>query len=531
MFTALLKTRMAAMMSMWFRGSKSKKQRSVAFKVLIGIFAVYVVGCMFLMFGMMFSSILPLAEAGLGWLYFAMAGIMAFALCFIGSVFTAQQQLFASRDNELLLSMPIPPAYILGSRMVMLLALNLLFEALVMLPAGVIWCMSYRPDVGGVILFLLGCLLLPLLAMTFSCVLGWLLTLLMNRIRNKSLITTVFSLAFLGAYFYVFGNINQYMNLLMTNGESIGAALQRAVYPAWAFGTAIANESWSSVLGFAACCVLPFMLVYWILSSSFIHLTTMNRGAAKIRYRQKELKTSSAPAALLKKELIHFGSNGMYIMNAALGSFFTLAAAVLLIFYRDLPQQVVSTMPELEPYLGAAATVMICFLASTNIISAPSISLEGKNLWISKAVPVSAATVLFSKVNCHLVIALPPAVLASLSVIFVLHPSPVGIAAALFLPVTFTVFCALLGVVVNLHFPKFDYINDVAAVKQGISSIICMFGSMGAIFLPAMLYFLVLQPMLNADLFLLLVALVLAAVCFGMSRWIRGNGSRRFEAL
>jgi hypothetical protein len=44
-------------------------------------------------------------------------------------------------------------------------------------------------------------LALPFLAMALSGLVAWLLSLLTARVRNKSLMTTVFSLVFLGAYF------------------------------------------------------------------------------------------------------------------------------------------------------------------------------------------------------------------------------------------------------------------------------------------------------------------------------------------
>ncbi|MGI6260815.1 MAG: hypothetical protein ACOYJR_03125 [Acutalibacteraceae bacterium] len=531
MFGALLKIRMASLADLWVHGSRNRKKGSPLFRVLIGIFAGYVIGCMLLMFSMLFYSLLPLAEAGLGWLYFAFAGMMAFALCLIGSVFTAQQQLFASHDNDLLFSMPIPPAYILASRMAVLLVMNLLFELLVMLPAGVVWLTHQPANISGVICFAVSCLLLPLLNTAAASILGWLFTLLMNRVRNKSVITVACSLAFLGIYFYCFANLKGSLDFLLSNGATIAAAVQRALFPAWALGMAAADGNFAAMGGFASCCLVPFALVYWVLSRTLIRLATRNRGFSRIEYREKPLKTGSASVALLKKELFHFGANGMYIMNAALGSFFTLAAAVALALYRDLPVIAAASIPEIAPYLPAAATVMICLLESTNIISAPSVSLEGKNLWIVKVIPVSAATVLFSKVNCHLVIALPPAVLASFSIILVLRPSPMGIAAVLILPAVFTFFCALLGIVLNLHFPKFDYINDVAVVKQGISSILSMLAAMGAAVLPAMLYVLVLRPVISADLFLLLFAVALAACCAGMCRWINTCGVRRFAKL
>ena len=90
MFSALLKSRFQAMFSAMFRTSKNKKKRGIGFKVLIGFFAVYVIACMFFVFGMMFYSLTAFAEIGLSWLYFAVAWTVASALCFIGSVFMTQ---------------------------------------------------------------------------------------------------------------------------------------------------------------------------------------------------------------------------------------------------------------------------------------------------------------------------------------------------------------------------------------------------------------------------------------------------------
>ena len=126
MLKTLLKVQFAALKASLFRSrrkqSKGGTGRTIGFAVLF----LYVIICFFIMFGSMFSSIcMPLHELGLGWLYFAIAGLMAFMLTFIGNVFATQTQLFDAKDNELLLSMPIAPKFILGSRMLLLLALDL----------------------------------------------------------------------------------------------------------------------------------------------------------------------------------------------------------------------------------------------------------------------------------------------------------------------------------------------------------------------------------------------------------------------
>ena len=51
-----------------------------------------------------------------------------------------------------------------------------------------------------------------------------------------------------------------------------------------------------------------------------------------------------------------------------------------------------------------AAAVTACLMASTNYITAPSISLEGRTLWILRSLPVSAWDVLVSKLMLHLLV-------------------------------------------------------------------------------------------------------------------------------
>ena len=111
MLKTLLKVHFASIGASLFRsrkkaGAKSGKGRTV----LMGLLTLYVIGCFFIMFGSMFFSLCePLHELGLGWFYFAIAGLLAFALSFIGNIFATQTQLYDARDNELLLSLPIKP--------------------------------------------------------------------------------------------------------------------------------------------------------------------------------------------------------------------------------------------------------------------------------------------------------------------------------------------------------------------------------------------------------------------------------------
>ena len=524
MLRILIKAQLQSVLASLTRTSKGKRLSVAGAVLLMAFLAVIFLS----FFGFTFYALaLALPGMGLGWFYFALAAIMAFALGFIGSVFTAQQQLFAARDNELLLAMPIRPRDILGARMAVLLLLDYAFTLVVLLPAGVVWLMVVGGTAGGVFGFVLSALLLPLLIMCFTCLFAWLLALISSRMRNKTVVTLVLYLAFLAAYFYFYMNLQQLLTELIANSEQIAGAFV-AVYPLYAFGQASLG-SWLHIAGFAACCVIPFALVYAILSRGFLAVTTRRPSVKKLVYRERALKTSGVGAALLRKELGRFAANGMYILNAAMGSVLTIAAAVALIIYRDEAMQLLSVLPE---GMGEGAVILaLCFLNATDVISAPSISLESKTLWLLKSLPVPAWRILMAKVYLHLVIALPPTLIASACCCIALPFPPAGAAMVVLIPALTCVFGALLGVAVNLRYPKFDYINETAVIKNSMSVTVTLFGSWALLAAAALLYGLALHRVMGMTAYLYICAALLAALCAALYLSLRRSGARRFAEL
>ena len=221
MLKSLLRVRFAALLAA-FTGQSRKRGRQTKGKA-VG-YALLMLYCFCAFVFLFYSSFSQLAEAffpaGLGWLFFAMFAIMAFALMFIGSVFTAKSQLFEAKDNELLLSMPVRPGLILLSRMAAMLAMNFVFELVVALPVFAAWLRFGSPDAAGIAAFVLIVLALPLFALAVSCLFAWLISLLTSRMRNTTVITMVLSVVFLLAYFVFCFRMNTYVTQLAANGQA-----------------------------------------------------------------------------------------------------------------------------------------------------------------------------------------------------------------------------------------------------------------------------------------------------------------------
>ncbi|MCL2316468.1 MAG: hypothetical protein FWC46_05210, partial [Actinomycetia bacterium] len=127
---------------------------------------------------------------------------------------------------------------------------------------------------------------------------------------------------------------------------------------------------------------------------------------------------------------------------------------------------------------GLSMTVVVLlfdlfFLAITNT-TAPSISLEGKNLWIIQSLPVGAATILRAKWLVQACAVVPVILVAGGITVFTVGIGWGGFAAVVVPCVLFTLTGAGVGLIFNLHFYRFDFYNDQQVVKNSASVILTM---------------------------------------------------------
>ncbi len=509
--------------------SPKKRTRSILALIGLSLLALYLVAVFLFLFGAIFIGIgSSLSDAGQGWVYFSLAGVIASVLMFAGSIIFTQNQLYGAKDNEMLLAMPIRPLTILASRMLVLLVLNYLFEALVFLPALVIWPFVGAATLSGMLLAILTALVLPFPILAVSCFFGWLLAFVTARIRRKSLVTLVLSLAFFFAYFYLIDKVEGIVEWILAGASGLADSF-RSIPPVYWLGRACIGGLGGLgyfLLVLALSALLAGLTYYW-LCRTFLKTALHRTAAAAPRYREKELKRSGHLLALLKKELRHLISSSGYMMNAGIGLLFQLALPIVALvgggeLLGALRENVPGLMTPLAVLLSSALCAMVMFSAS-------SVSLEGKNLWLVRVSPIPTKTVLQAKLAMHLVIALPVTLVSGILWAIAIRASFVDTLFLLLMPLLFTVFAALWGLTANLLFPKLEWINEMQPVKQGFSTFLAMFGTPLALTPGIGLAFL--GMLIPIWIPLLLYTLLLGLACYGLYAWIGTRGVVRFEAL
>lgn len=523
----MLKTLCAIRLRLFFDALTGSGRRRKSMGVLYGALLIYCVVVFGGLFGMLFWALRPLSDAGLDWLYFALAGILATGLAFAGSVFMTQQQLYDAQDNQLLLSLPISPMAVLGSRMLVLYLYDLVLGAIVLVPATLAW----GGEAGFWVRTGLSVILLPLFPLCLSCFFGWLIGLLTVRMRYKNLFSVILTVLFLGAYFLLYAKANAAIQAILTNGQAVAETVEGVLHAFYLFGRGMTGE-WGQLLLFFLETVLLFALVCWVLSRTFIRIATTPRRVARRAWHLSEVQAGTAESALLKKELGRFFGSSVYLLNAGIGALMMLIGAAALVVKRGDVAQAAVQLARLSPDLMPMFAILIlCFLCGMVDLTTSSISMEGKNLWVLKSLPVTPGQIFRAKLRAHLLIGLPPLLISDAVILWVLRPAvAMGIMVVL-VPVAFAVCSAAAGLVVNLRLPKLDWDSEAQAVKQSAASMISILGGMGVTALLAFPCFVFSLAGTAAVVYFSAWTAVLALAAALCLLWLDRCGAARWAAL
>lgn len=538
MFKTLLKINIQSLFLSMFSNGKGKekkaKKKSPLMLALIGLLVIYVVGCLIGSVALMFS---PIAEAfgalpSLEWLYFALAGILVFMLTFVGSVFTTQNLIFKAKDNELLLSMPVPTHYILASRVTSLFVLDLFYAMIMAIPMMGVYIYHHGFSASMLALYTVGILLIVVFSAAVTAFCGWAIALISTKFKNTNLIQIVLSVGFFVAYMFFAMNMQEYLQKLLENGESIAAAIKKALPVFYWFGKACANTDLVSIALLAVAAIIPFLLGCLLISKSFIRIATAKKSANKKKYVAKELASSSAKVALLKKEFARFFSMPMYILNSATGGLMLIMFAIIISVKGDemgLNMLFVAS-PEMANLMPIIIAAVFGFCSSMCNPAASAISLEGSKINVLRSMPVSSDDFYFAKYAVNFTVGFVPMTVAFAIMAVTFRLEALTTAVLYISAVCFLALTSFINLTANLLAPKFSWQNEMVVIKQSASVLIAMLSGMAAtatLYAPA--YWL--ADDISIEAYLLIQSAVCVALCFGFIKFYKTSGKARFERM
>lgn len=533
MINILIKRQMMENFSFFWHDKGKNKMRTGS--ALIGSVIQYILifgflAAIFTMLGIYLCP--PLHAAGMDWLYFGIISLIGIVLGAFGSVFNTYATVYLPKDNEMLLAMPIRPSVLLVARLSGVYAMGLLYEVLAVLPALIVYYVMAKPGIATIVLSFFVMILLSVFILILSSVLGWAVALVASRLKRKSFVTVIVSLIFIAAYYYGYGKAAGMVESIVADPQVAGGKVKGAAYPFYMLGMASAGDPLSFLI-LLACILLLFLLVYKILAGTYHHILMTNKGVTKkvekeqVEKKLKTAKVGNTASALFSKERRRFTGSPNYMLNCGLGIVFMLILAVTGLIKGGSLKPLFVQMRDLACLISCAG---VCLTAGMNTLTAPSVSLEGKNLWILQSYPVSPWKPLLAKLKLHLVVTWIPAMILTGCLLYLIRPGIEWSVLMVFAVTAYVVFMAEIGLVLNLKAPSLNWVNETVPIKQSLSVMVSLFGGWALIALAAVGYYL-LSAVVTPLIWMAVMACVFATAALFACFWLKTRGAEIFQNL
>jgi len=444
----------------------------------------------------MYPVALGLNMIGQIWAFPVLALAISSLVTFITTITKVNGVLFAFRDYDAVMSMPISTRAVVASRVLALYMLNAFFTFIVMLSAGGVYAYFARPRALFYPFFTLTMLFAPLIPVVLGAVIGALVSRVSSRFRGMKYVNIILLAAVLvgimSISFISQGNMETW---LLDIGGALGGAIQR-VYPlAYLYASAVVDFNALAFAGFIAVSLFLFVAFSWFLGKHIRSINTrMTSVRAKGRYIAGKQRGSRSPlAALYIKEVKRYFASVFYVMNTGFGVVMMLIAAVTLKVAGIGPLlAALEIAPMYGDMVGAAMPYALSFIIMTINVTGSSISLEGKYVWLLKSIPQPAGKILWAKALLNVTMALPASLICIALTASALPLSLANTVLLIVLPLLSIAFITALGLIVNLKNHRFDWANEMAVVKRSAGAMLPMLA--GVIILGASMYFMFAAP-------------------------------------
>ncbi len=456
------------------RGGKKKTQGAkIAVTGVILLFVAVIIVGMSALYTALFASILPEDKKHLS------LSLIAFVYClmYLMSTVGTSKILFGANDYDFLASLPIKSQTVILSKLAYVYIIGLGSSLLCFVPASITYMIVCK---SGAITLLNAILLIPFIPLVPLClglIFGTLFNIITSKIKRKSIVGVIFSVLFLGVYFYFIFGVNgeasdEQMANMLVNAKLLASfnIISKGIDGNYLF--ILLFDLASLLLSFAY--VIP-LGKYYKKINDLITARVSGRGVDLSKQRD-----SSVLKTLLKKEIKVYFSNSAIILNSIigpvmailLGAVFNVKGGVNGLIEGGFEGEV--DLKEITDFLKILIPYVPFFFIGISSFAAFSISLEGKNLWLIKSLPIKAKDWLNAKLIMNLIITLPAGVISVILFGIGCRLLWYDILIAVCIISLYSLLGGLLGLAVNLKFNNFTWTNPAEVVKRGASATICM---------------------------------------------------------
>lgn len=424
-----------------------------------------------------------------GFLSFAMAiagfpeavpVILASALSLVSLVFTllkAGGYLYGFKEYDMIMSMPFSVPTVVSSRFLLMYLRDLRTDILISAATLIGYGIAVHPAPWVYVVWMIMTPFIPLIPTVIGALIGAFVARIGSNMKHKSLVQTVLIYIFIIPLFFT----NYIVNYLIQSGrvgammdQSSGVASGIATYlptVGW-FAKAVTEGSVVSFLLFLVVSMLVYVVAVALISRNFrrINSALESHGIRrKAKIGTKEYRKKTVVQAIMFKEYKRFTGSTVCATNILMGTVLAVLFGVIFLIFKGDDILLVFTHGypvDIRPYISALPLAIYFFVGMMpSTVASPS--LEGKNEWIIKTLPIKASTIYSAKMLFNIVLVLPAALFATLAGCYSFHAHWIDVLLCVYLITLFCTFSTVYGMRCGLKHAQLEWENETEVVKRG----------------------------------------------------------------
>jgi len=396
--------------------------------------------------------------------------------------------IFGGNDISMLRAMPVRTSAIVVSRLVGILVPELSFALLIGISAGTVLVLHGVP-LAQMIALTLGLCLIPALPTALALLIGVFTAHMTLRLRHRAAVSAVLSIALVvavlaGTSALGFGaGVGSITEAAMLVVMGRFAQLLAGVYPPadWLADAMQGSAAgWLMLVGTA---VLALGLLVVFASAGFVRVSdALLAGGGRRSVRGRVIRPTPPVISLYKKEWLRFTGSSIYMMNTSVGWIMLLVIAAMLCVVDVGPYlPLIRLIPRIGSQAFSLLPVIPAMIAGIAPLTACAVSMEGRHIELMRALPVRMRDWLGAKLLLHMTFAVPSIGIACTIAALRLRLDAAQTLLVIAYPLVCAMFTGVLGLAVNLRFPRFDWNEEAQVVKNGLPVLLTM---LAGIFLP-----------------------------------------------
>ena len=479
--TTLIKTNLQETLDT--RSLKKNKGKTISFLAFISLVLIIAI-IVSVIYNLMFVYLFKESNVNILYVALLFAGISSILILLTSIVRT--KAIFISKDYDILRSMPIKKSDIILSKVFSLYLIELLYSSIIMIPNGIIISI-FSNNIFYLFSGIIISIFLPFLPIVLGTLFGLLVTIIFDRFKYGNIISIVLYTIFFALIFFFSYKIGR-----MSNDEEVVNTIYKLtsffkyLNPSLFLIELSFFNHWIYGLLFILSNIILGFLALFIISYFFDKVRTLTNSSFQSKKYNINIKNKGELKSLLQFEFKRYFSSKLYCINTISSGVVALLVVIgTITSLSSVNSQQDSKFLEYINYYAPFTSLIICFMIGITTPASSAISIEGKNMWFIKSLPINYKNYYKSKIILSTSVLALFTLVSSISLIIYLHPNILDSLFIIFIPIMYVFLVSCIGFRINLSFYKFNWLNEAEVVKNSKSVVISMLVSFLLVFLLA----------------------------------------------